>query len=115
MQCLKCGRRIEDGQVFCADCLQVMEATPVKSDAAVVIPNRPALRRSDFAKAVKPEEIIDKLQHTIHRLTIACICLGVLLAAALVGMGLLFLSSSDIPGIGQNYSTFAPSDPLDSR
>ncbi len=113
MQCLKCGRRMNDGQVFCSACLEVMEASPVKPDTAVVVPIRPPVRRSSASKAVKPEELVIRLQNKLHRLTVACICLGVLLAAALAGVVVLLLDSGELPMIGQNYSTYAPSDPMD--
>lgn len=40
MNCLKCGTKIASTQVFCDNCLQVMEKYPVKPDAAVHIPQR---------------------------------------------------------------------------
>ena len=40
MNCLKCGREIEEGQVFCNDCLVQMAKYPVKPGTAVQLPSR---------------------------------------------------------------------------
>lgn len=40
MNCLKCGTKTTGNQVFCDDCLQVMEKYPVKQDTAVQLPQR---------------------------------------------------------------------------
>lgn len=37
---MKCGKRTEDGQTFCARCLEVMEAYPVKPDIHIQLPVR---------------------------------------------------------------------------
>ena len=39
MSCMKCGKDTEDGQGFCAHCLEGMEAYPVKPDAHIQLPN----------------------------------------------------------------------------
>lgn len=38
MNCMKCGREIPVGQVFCDGCLKVMETYPVKPDTAIHLP-----------------------------------------------------------------------------
>ena len=40
MYCLKCGRDTKSEQVFCNDCLAVMDAYPVKPDTAIHLPKR---------------------------------------------------------------------------
>ena len=40
MSCMKCGKDTEDGQGFCAHCLEGMEAYPVKPDAHIQLPIR---------------------------------------------------------------------------
>ena len=42
MSCMKCGKDTEDGQAFCARCLEGMEAYPVKPDAHIQLPNHKA-------------------------------------------------------------------------
>ena len=38
MSCMKCGKAAEDGQAFCAHCLEVMESYPVKPDVHIQLP-----------------------------------------------------------------------------
>lgn len=40
MVCMKCGKNTEKERMFCARCLEVMEAYPVKPDAVVQLPSR---------------------------------------------------------------------------
>lgn len=57
MNCLKCGREIEEGQVFCNDCLVQMAKYPVKPGTAVQLPSAEALpfqRRFIPAAAPRP-------------------------------------------------------------
>ena len=42
MSCMKCGKAVEDGQAFCARCLEVMESYPVKPDVHIQLPSRSA-------------------------------------------------------------------------
>ena len=69
MKCMKCGREIDEGQVFCPDCLLVMAKYPVKPGTAIVLPKkrdsavkRPAPRR----KLVTPEDQIRKLRRSLR-------------------------------------------------
>ena len=43
MNCMKCGREIDEAQAFCAGCLEEMEKYPVKPDVVVKLPNRQLL------------------------------------------------------------------------
>ena len=74
MQCMKCGKKTEENQVFCESCLQVMDAYPVKPDTAIHLPNRnlmrPYIKGSHRKKAVAPEVQIARLKKTIRRLRI---------------------------------------------
>ena len=40
MSCMKCGKTAEDGQAFCARCLERMEDYPVKPDVHIQLPVR---------------------------------------------------------------------------
>ncbi len=40
MGCLKCGRDLDEGQVFCRECLKFMENHPVQPGTAVLLPTR---------------------------------------------------------------------------
>ena len=111
MQCMKCGRDAETGQVFCPACLASAERAPVKPVSRVPIPERPVKPRSVPVKQEKPEEIILKLHKTIRRLWIAVGCL-ICTAAVLAGLiGYHYLTTEHGgPAIGSNYSTEGSSD-----
>ena len=40
MACMKCGKETQEGQLFCARCLESMEAYPVKPDVHIQLPVR---------------------------------------------------------------------------
>ena len=111
MNCMKCGREIPQGQVFCDGCLEVMKKYPIKPDTAVQLPRRnlqsavkkqPARRRP-----LSPEEQIPPLKRSIRRLKIAVAVLVLLLATALV-VGFLHLWSHDnLPEL-PNYTNATP-------
>ena len=66
MYCLKCGREVYEDQVFCSDCIAVMEKYPVKPGTVILLPkrregnggSRPTVRR----KTLTAEEQIRKLE-----------------------------------------------------
>ena len=71
MNCLKCGREIEDNQVFCPKCLKFMESSPVRHDVVVKLPDRqaaPPKRPAPHRKARTPEEQIAQLKSYLHQL-----------------------------------------------
>ena len=82
MQCMKCGKKTEENQVFCESCLQVMDAYPVKPDTAIHLPNRnlmrPYKKGSYRKKTTSPEEQIARLKKVIRRLRIVCAVLVLL-------------------------------------
>ena len=92
MQCMKCGRDMPAGQIFCDECLDVMEQYPVKPGTVVQLPNRtaPAPQRKNYSRRraqLTPEEQVKKLKKRIWILSIllvlslaACCALGYLTA-----------------------------------
>ena len=107
MNCLKCGRETEEGQVFCKECLAVMEKYPVKPGTAVLLPKRnpaPTVKKIRWKPAPSPEEQVVKLRRQNRRL-IALLCAAVML----LGVGVYFtgryLLDRRAPRPGQNYST----------
>ena len=81
MQCLRCGREIEEGQVFCFLCESIMVKHPVKPNTVVTIPERSVrLRTTPSRKPHVPEEDTDQLRRTILQLRL-WICM---LMAALI-------------------------------
>lgn len=114
MHCMKCGKKIEDQQVFCADCLTEMEKCPVDPNITVQLPARnaapPAKKKSRRSREAKPED-------QIRYLRLATRCLLAALAVTLVAfilsaaMLLRLLEERDQkPGIGQNYGTITQTD-----
>lgn len=113
MNCMKCGREIPAGQVFCKDCLQDMERFPVKPDTPVQLPVRPVLttpkRPARFRRAPSTEEQILRQKKLIHRLIGAMITM-MLLFGMFAAAAVYYITRDDKPAIGQNYSTAQPSD-----
>lgn len=113
MNCLKCGREISAGQVFCEECLAVMAQYPVKPDAPVHLPRQkdlpPGRKTSGRKRPLSPEEQVLQLKRRCRRLALFSIVLMLLLAAA--GTGILFLMKDEpemVP-VGRNY-TIAPGE-----
>lgn len=109
MACLKCGKSTEDGQVFCNECLELMQKHPVKPGTAIHLPNRetphpekkpPVLHREPTAA-----EQIENLRKMIRWLlgVIAVLSVLLLLTAGMLLHVLNKGASSDI--IGRNYTT----------
>lgn len=106
MQCLKCGREIVEGQVFCDRCLEIMAANPVKPNTVVTIPER-SVRLRTAAPRMQPkhDETVERLQRKVMQLRL-WIC--VLMAALMLCMGVLTwqaLKGDGGPAIGQNYTS----------
>ena len=106
MNCLKCGREIEEGQVFCNDCLVQMAKYPVKPGTAVQLPSRGSAvskkvhsrRRS---KTV-PEEQLKALKVRVRILS-ALLALCVVLLIVLSVVTFRYMSANRLLP-GQNYS-----------
>ena len=72
VNCLKCGREIEEGQVFCNDCLVQMAKYPVKPGTAVQLPSRGSAAVSKKVHSRRrtkaaPEEQLEALKKRIRR------------------------------------------------
>lgn len=113
MQCLKCGKKVKDEQVFCPQCLKAMESYPVRPDVRIQLPNRPD--RAVPKKAVRKrrtlsvEEQLVCLRTRQRRLTVAVVLLAVLLCAA----GVVLVHNAIIPDNlewGTNYTFDSPFD-----
>lgn len=114
MNCLKCGRKVDEGQVFCTDCLVQMEKYPVKPGTAVVLPSRneslPARKSSlRFHPGPSHEEQLQYLKRRVHRLTLSLAILLLLFAALAFYAGYLLHAQSQ-PRPGQNYSSVTTSE-----
>ena len=109
LNCMKCGREISLGQVFCKDCLADMEQYPIKPGTPVQLPVQPETvtprRNTTTRKTRKPEEQIALLRKLVLSLGLAL--LVVVLAFAITVSVLLHRieQSKDSTLPGQNYST----------
>ncbi len=80
LNCLKCGREIEEGQVFCNDCLVQMAKYPVKPGTAVQLPSRGSAAVSKKVHSRRrtkaaPEEQLKALKKRIRILSALLVCL----------------------------------------
>ena len=83
MNCMRCSRDIQDGQVFCPDCLAEMEKYPVKPDTPVRLPRRPdpPVRRTVRKKGPSEEEQIRILK---KRVRVLCLLLAIATAVIIL-------------------------------
>ena len=113
MNCMKCGRDVKDGQIFCPKCLELMEQCPVKPDVVVKLPSRPEApikKPQPRKKAPTPEEQILRLKKK-NRWLIAVICLLLAATIALAHLSADFFHQIDVQKfLGQNYSTVETSN-----
>ncbi len=108
MQCMKCGREIPSGQVFCAECLAGMEAYPVKPGTVVTLPTQaktqPARKQPFHRPLPSQEERLKRLSKAVRVLSWSL----TLSVAVLIGVSALAISmlqedtNEELPG--QNYS-----------
>ena len=107
VNCLKCGREIDEGQVFCNDCLVEMAKYPVKPGTAVLLPSRGDAAVSKKAHSRRrgktaAEEQLKALKNRIRILSVL-LAVCILLLIVLSVFTFRFLKEDDfLPG--QNYS-----------
>jgi len=108
MECLRCGRKTEEGDVFCTECLADMRRYPVKPGTVVQLPPK----NSDFQpvkpparRKPTPDETIRKLKKRLRRqrLLLALVVLVFVVLAALTW----FFPKKEIEQYlpGQNYTS----------
>ena len=78
MNCMKCGREIPAGQVFCPACLEVMERYPVAPGTHVRLARRPARNQEKKVKEVPPQTQIAALKKRVRWLWVT---VAILIAA----------------------------------
>ena len=109
MNCMKCGQEIEEGQVFCADCLAEMKEYPVKPGTVVQLPRRkPAsVTKKVYAKWRQPPTAEEQLARLKKRfrvlLVIWLVTLALLAVMAYPTIRGLWEEEKLLPG--QNYTT----------
>lgn len=109
MSCLKCKRDTDSTNVFCQECLEVMERYPVAQGTPVQLPLRPSRnpeKQSAHRRERTPEEVIQRL-----RILVRWLALGIAVLAIALGIlsGILantVKSQEEAePSIGRNYTT----------
>ena len=91
MSCMKCGKAVSEGQLFCEECLSEMERYPVKPGTPVLLPNREALipqrKRRSVKRPRKPEEQVAALRSTVRLLSVI-LCLVLVIAALSIALNI---------------------------
>ena len=108
MNCMKCGREMTLGQVFCKECLAQMAKHPVEPGTPVQLPvHKPETPRkqSNVRKPRKPEEQIARLRRRVRGLVIALISVTLVGAIAISILVNIVIKSRSTVLPGQNYST----------
>lgn len=116
MQCMRCGRDVETGEVFCTDCLKVMEQYPVKPGTVVQLPHRTETvtqkKQSSRRKAVLPAEEQLKLLKRMTRGLAIALAVTIL---AIIGLAYttvsLYIENNTKRLPGQNYSAISTTVP----
>ena len=107
MYCLKCGGDVRSPDVFCPECLADMDTCPVRTDAVIQIPYRPApvVEKPARKKTKNHTDNIRSLRRLIRWLCVVVAALTLLVC--LLGLLLFYQmqSSPDSPAIGKNYTT----------
>ena len=108
MQCMKCGRDLEAGEVFCTECRENMKQYPVKPGTVVQLPYRPDVatpkKPQPRRKTVTQEERLKMLEDLSRRMALAL----VIAIALILGLGYTVVSqhleNREKLAPGQNYS-----------
>ena len=108
MACLKCGKKTKDEQVFCTECLEVMEAYPVKRDIHIQLPTRPDAsvqkRAARKRRNLTPEEQALLYRAKTRRLTVVVVLLILLLLVAVAGILYYSGQVDKLIKFGANYT-----------
>ena len=110
MNCAKCGREIENGQVFCSVCLEEMERYPVKPGTVVHVPKHPEdgpeKKQPVRRKAPPtPEQQIRKLKKKVRWLRTALVLTMLLCGLLSFAVGKMVTELDFYRFLGQNYNT----------
>ena len=103
MNCMKCGREVDEGQVFCWNCLQQMETEPIKITASVRIPRQPARRAATHRPVLHLEEDVRRLERANENLRVWVLLLA--MAAVLLAMAVYHQEVGQaVAELGKNYA-----------
>ena len=113
MGCMKCGRDIVEGQVFCPECLEKMEKYPVKPGTPVLLPNRrkEMPKKAPTRRKLSSEEQIRRLRR-LNRTLSFLLALSLMVTIFLGYIAVLHFMEEEKFLPGQNYTSIvtAPTD-----
>ena len=106
MGCMKCGRDIVEGQVFCSECLEKMERYPVKPGTPVLLPDRrkEAPKKAPTRRKLSSEEQIRRLRR-LNRTLSFLLALSLMVSIFLGYIAMLHLMEEEKYAPGQNYTS----------
>lgn len=100
MHCIRCGRELTLGQVFCKDCQADMAQHPVDPATPVILPPPKAVtNRRPSRKLRKPEEQLSRLRRLIASMAV------VFMIIMLAGTMLIYSLSQKIDTLEQTIVT----------
>ncbi len=108
MHCMKCGKKTDETQVFCEDCLAVMANYPVRPDTVVQLPIRataPAKKAAPRKRPLSPEAQLVRTRKTVKRLAMALGCALLALCLSVSFLIHIIEENNMQDTIGKNYST----------
>lgn len=115
MNCIKCGVKIQEPQVFCGSCLKEMEKYPVKPNIQVTLPVRPKVPPAKKRARRQRGSVQDEQMRQMKiKLRLAHTALIVILIAFLVVSGMMFkflTQPQNDYAPGQNYGTMPSAEP----
>lgn len=106
--CMKCGREIALGQVFCKECLADMSEYPIKPGTPVPIypqVEAPQPKRTTAKKAKKTEEQVLILKKWMRRLIVAFIAVTLIFSVVTAILVHQLSITRESGSSDQNYST----------
>ena len=108
MYCMKCGREVEEGQVFCLDCQKEMAKYPVRPGTVVLLPKRedahfPKKSQAKRRSGPTPEEQIKSLKRRLRVVTALLLVSLTLLAVLIYPTARVLLEERNLRP-GQNYN-----------
>ena len=103
MYCMKCGREVEGEQVFCPECLELMEQEPIAIRTSVKIPRQPLKNNRPRRPVVYLEEEVRRLERSNDRMRIWILLLA--MSTILLTLAIYHQDVADVvENLGQNYS-----------
>lgn len=107
VKCMKCGKGIHVGQVFCEECLADMEKHPVKPGTPVILPRheKQTVAKRSRKRTRKPEDTIKRLRRMVLLLMALVAALGIALSISIHLLITQADSNNPIYLPGQNYGT----------